>query len=93
MSFRRLVVSCRVNQSGLTKQSQRQENIMVLLDLLNNHDFYSRLYSLQLLSAISSARLERTQECILSSPLGTSRLVAILDDPRDAVRSGAFRNI
>jgi predicted nucleic acid-binding Zn-ribbon protein len=33
------------------------------------------------------ARPERTQECILTAPLGTSRLVATLDDPRDAIRN------
>jgi intracellular protein transport protein USO1 len=45
---------------------------------------------LQLLSAISSARPERTQECILSAPLGTTRLVAALDDPRDAVQNASL---
>ncbi|KAL8835590.1 MAG: hypothetical protein Q9176_006804 [Flavoplaca citrina] len=67
--------------------TQRQENITVLLDLLESYDFYSRLYSLQLISAISTARPERTQECVGTSPVGVSRLVAILDDKREAVRS------
>ncbi|KAL8736930.1 MAG: hypothetical protein Q9181_002195 [Wetmoreana brouardii] len=67
--------------------TQRQENITVLLDLLESYDFYSRLYSLQLISAISSARPERTQECVATSPVGVSRLVAVLEDKREAVRS------
>lgn len=67
---------------------QRQENITALLDLLNAQDFFSRLYSLQLISAISTARPERTQECVYTAPLGVSRLVAILEDKREAVRSG-----
>ncbi|KAL8719083.1 MAG: hypothetical protein Q9225_003861 [Loekoesia sp. 1 TL-2023] len=67
--------------------TQRQENITVLLDLLESYDFYSRLYSLQLISAISTARPERTQECVATSPVGVSRLVAVLDDKREAVRS------
>ncbi|MCJ1405615.1 hypothetical protein MMC11_008843 [Xylographa trunciseda] len=67
--------------------TQRQENITVLLDLLDRHDFFSRLYALQLISAISSARPERTQECVYTAPLGVSRLVAILDDKREAVRT------
>lgn len=33
------------------------------------------------------ARPERTQECILIAPLGTSRLVSTLDDTRDAIRN------
>ncbi|KAI9690131.1 MAG: hypothetical protein M1822_009092 [Bathelium mastoideum] len=70
--------------------TQRQDNITILLDLLETPDFYSRLYSLQLITAICSARPERTQECILSAPLGTTRLVALLDDPRDAVRNAGL---
>jgi hypothetical protein len=42
---------------------------------------------LQIIRAVALARPERTQECILTAPLGTSRLVATLDDPRDAVRN------
>ncbi|KAI0973174.1 p115 like vesicle tethering protein [Xylaria arbuscula] len=67
--------------------TQRQENITLLLDFLETTDFYSRLYSLQLLVAILSARTERTEECISSAPLGIPRLVAVLDDGRDAIRN------
>ncbi|KAG7101717.1 Intracellular protein transport protein USO1 like [Verticillium longisporum] len=42
--------------------TQRQDNITLLLDFLEEADFYSRLYSLQLLTAILSARAERTEE-------------------------------
>lgn len=70
--------------------TQRQDNITILLDLLESHDFYSRLYSLQLIQAISSARPERTQECVLTAPLGTTRLVATLDDSRDAIRNAGL---
>ena len=67
--------------------TQRQDNITILLDLLETTDFYSRLYSLQLLNAILAARAERTEECIFTAPLGISRLVAVLDDSREAVRN------
>jgi len=67
--------------------SQRQDNITLLVDLLAKPDFYSRLYALQLIRAVASARPERTQECILAAPAGIENLVAILDDPRDAVRT------
>ncbi|KHN99274.1 Vesicle tethering protein p115-like protein [Metarhizium album ARSEF 1941] len=67
--------------------TQRQENITLLLDFVESKDFYSRLYSLQLLAAILSARTERTEECIFTAPLGISRLVATLDDQREAVRN------
>lgn len=45
---------------------------------------------MQLLSAICAARPERLQECVLSAPLGTSRLVGVLDDGRDAVRNAGL---
>ncbi|OTA31297.1 hypothetical protein BTJ68_10080 [Hortaea werneckii EXF-2000] len=74
--------------------SMRQDNILLLLSLLDPTspyaDYYSRLYSVQLLTAICSARPERLQECILSAPLGVSRLVGILDDARDAVRNAGL---
>jgi hypothetical protein len=70
--------------------TQRQENITLLLDFLDTNDFYSRLYSLQLLSAILSARTERTEECVFNARLGISRLVGILDDRRDAIRNEAI---
>ncbi|KAF4630488.1 hypothetical protein G7Y89_g7650 [Cudoniella acicularis] len=70
--------------------TQRQDNITLLLDFLDTNDFYSRLYSLQLLSAILASRTERTEECIFTAPLGISRLVAVLDDRREAVRNEAL---
>ncbi|KAI0518487.1 p115 like vesicle tethering protein [Xylaria bambusicola] len=70
--------------------TQRQENITLLLDFLETTDFYSRLYSLQLLVAILAARTERTEECISLAPLGIPRLVAVLDDRRDAIRNEAL---
>jgi hypothetical protein len=70
--------------------TQRQENISSLLRLLVTSDFYSRLYALQLLNAILSARAERTEECILSAPLGISTLVGLLDERREALRDEAI---
>ncbi|KAL0637349.1 Vesicle-mediated ER to Golgi transport protein [Maublancomyces gigas] len=67
--------------------TQKQENITVLIDLLQDNDFYIRLYTLQLLVAILNNRPSRTQECVLTAPLGISRLVSTLDDKRDAIRN------
>ena len=50
--------------------TQRQDNITLLLDFIDTNDFYSRLYSLQLLSAILASRTERTEECIIYSAIG-----------------------
>ncbi|KAL4934175.1 putative intracellular protein transport protein (UsoA) [Aspergillus undulatus] len=73
--------------------TQRQDNITALLDLLDTRDFYSRLYSLQLMFQISSGRPERTQECILTAPLGIPRLVSALGDTREPVRNGTHQTV
>jgi len=67
---------------------QKQNNISLLIDLLEKTDFYARLYTLQLLAAITENRPERTRECIFTAPLGITRLVSILDDNRDIIRNG-----
>jgi len=71
--------------------TQRHENISMLLGFLapDRTDFYSRLYSLQLLAAILEARTERTEECIISTNEGIPRIVAALEDPREAIRDEA----
>lgn len=70
--------------------TQRQDNITALLDLLELKEFYPRLYCLQLISRIAAARPERTQDSIFTAPLGVSRLAAVLDDKREAVRNEAL---
>lgn len=64
----------------------RQENITMLLDLLEKNDYHTRVNALQLLSAILSLRVERTEDCIMTATGGISKLVAILDDNRDVIR-------
>ena len=70
--------------------AQKQGNITALLDLLENHDFYLRLYPLQILSHVVTARPEWTQEAVFAAPLGVSRITAVLDDKREAVRNEAL---
>ncbi|KAK2738337.1 hypothetical protein FQN57_007097 [Myotisia sp. PD_48] len=70
--------------------TQRQDNITAVLDLLDTNEFYPRLYCLQLISLISAARPERTQECILIAPFGISRIVGVLSDSREPARNEAL---
>lgn len=70
--------------------TQKEENILVLIDILENSDFYVRLYTLQLLGAVLSNRPARTQQCVFAAPLGISRFVMMLDDFREAVQNGAY---
>ncbi|KAL7270968.1 Vesicle-mediated ER to Golgi transport protein [Rhizina undulata] len=67
--------------------TQKQENITILIELLEETDFFIRLYTLQLLVAVLNNRPSRTQECVFTAPLGISRLVSTLDDKRDAIRN------
>lgn len=75
---------------GADGKRKKQDNITILLDLLEDGDFYIRLYALQLLAAISNNRPARTQECVYTAPLGVNRLVDILEDKREAIRNGMF---
>ena len=68
----------------------KQDNITALLDLLENHELYPRLYCLQILGHVADARPETTQEAVFAAPLGVSRIVAILDDKREMVRNEAL---
>lgn len=70
--------------------TQRQDNITALLDLLESGEFYLRLYGLQILSHVSTLRAQRTQEAVFAAPLGVSRITAVLDDKREAVRNEAL---
>ncbi|KAK7203355.1 p115 like vesicle tethering protein [Myxozyma melibiosi] len=69
--------------------TQREENISLLIDILENPDFYVRLYTLQLLAAILTNRPERTKQCVFAAPLGISRFVSTLDDHREAIQNEA----
>jgi chromosome segregation ATPase len=69
--------------------TQCDENIAVIVSLLENKDFYVRLYTLQLLEALVSMRATKTKDLLLNCPLGISSLVQVLDDVHDPVRNEA----
>jgi hypothetical protein len=56
--------------------------------VLEEFDFYVRYNTIKLLSTLLSNRSKRIQECILTNPMGISRLVDMLDDKRDIIRNG-----
>lgn len=71
--------------------TQNEENINVLLELLSSaSDFYVKLYSLQLLSAVISARPRRAQDVVFQAPLGISTVISVLDESREAIRNEAL---
>ncbi|KAI7897457.1 p115 like vesicle tethering protein [Cokeromyces recurvatus] len=62
-------------------------NVTILLDILEEFDFYVRYNTIKLLSTLLSNRSKRIQECILTNPMGISLLVDMLDDKRDIIRN------
>lgn len=70
--------------------TQNEEIVFNVIDLVKSSDFYIKLYSLQLLSALITNRRSRTQECVLAAPLGISVLVSAIDDLQEAVRNEAI---
>ena len=60
----------------------------VLLDMLEEYDFYVRFHVVSLLATLVLSNTDRLQECILTSPMGMSRLMALLDDRREIIRNG-----
>jgi hypothetical protein len=65
----------------------------VLLDILEEYDFYVRFHVLSLLSTLVLNNTSRLQECILTSPVGMSRLMALLDDRREIIRNGNYPTV
>ncbi|KAI9227192.1 MAG: hypothetical protein DHS80DRAFT_617, partial [Piptocephalis tieghemiana] len=61
--------------------------IMSLLTGLEEFDFYVRFNTLELLSTLLHHRLAPLQAQVLTSGVGCSRLVDLLDDRREAIRN------
>ncbi|PHZ11501.1 uncharacterized protein RHIMIDRAFT_238935 [Rhizopus microsporus ATCC 52813] len=66
---------------------EESRNVTILLDILEEFDFYVRYNTIKLLSTLLSNRSKRIQECVLTNPMGISRLVDLLDDKRDIIRN------
>ncbi|RIA90587.1 General vesicular transport factor p115 [Glomus cerebriforme] len=66
---------------------KNSSNINLFLDILQEYDFYVRFHDIQLLSILLSIRPDHVQECILSAPMGISRLMDLLDDRREIIRN------
>ncbi|KAJ3317466.1 Vesicle-mediated ER to Golgi transport protein [Blyttiomyces sp. JEL0837] len=62
-------------------------NVTDLLEILEEFEFYVRFNTIQLLSTIMENMGDRLQECILTSPMGISRLMDLLDDRREIIRN------
>lgn len=66
---------------------QRPENTNILLDIVDDPGFYTKLFAIQILACILECRAQQLQECVMNSPTGTSALVGILDEKREQLRN------
>jgi hypothetical protein len=64
-------------------------NVALLLDILSEVDFYVRFNTIQLLNTLFANVGAGLHEGILTSPLGISRLIDLLDDRREIIRNGS----
>jgi len=61
--------------------------VTTLLQALEGNDFYVRYFTIQLLNALMNNKPNQLQTCILTSPMGVSRLIDLLDDKREIIRN------
>eukprot|EP00126_Sphaerothecum_destruens_P013143 Sdes_comp22488_c0_seq1m20936 len=66
---------------------KNSDNVSLLLNMLEEFDFYVRFPCIQLLTLLSTNRPSKLQECILASPLGVVRLMDLLSDTREIIRN------
>ncbi len=69
---------------------KRKENVQLVLDLLPEFDFKIRFPSIKLLHALLKNKLRECQDCILTHPMGISRMMDLLLDPREVIRNDAL---
>ncbi|XP_063386837.1 general vesicular transport factor p115 [Cydia fagiglandana] len=62
-------------------------NIQLVLDLLDEFDFRVRLSAVQLLTSLLTNRPKDIQEIILVKPMGVSKMMDLLGDPREVIRN------
>ncbi|RKO99813.1 hypothetical protein CXG81DRAFT_6869, partial [Caulochytrium protostelioides] len=64
-----------------------QDHVSLVLELLVDTDFYVRFAVLQLLTTLCQNQPTQLQSAVLTSPLGISRLLDLIDDQREIVRN------
>lgn len=96
-----LHVLCDVNEesSPQSKELSFKNTDVVLADekaanklfaLLGDHSFYLRLSALQFLITLLQHRRQVVQAYFLTAPVGPTTVIAVLDEKREIIRTGAF---
>ncbi|KAJ3376765.1 Vesicle-mediated ER to Golgi transport protein, partial [Lobulomyces angularis] len=63
------------------------KNVTLLLDILEEQDFYVRFHTVEILQTLLLNMGSKLQDTVMTSPLGISRLIDLLDDHREIVRN------
>ena len=66
---------------------KESDNITLLLDILAEVDFYVRFNSIAFLTTLLQTATQKLQDAILTSQLGISRLIDLLNDHREIIRN------
>ncbi len=61
-----------------------------MLDRLEEEDFHVRYNAIEFLKVLLKNKKKQLQDCILTSPMGVSRLMDLLGDGHEAIRNGTF---
>ncbi|KAI2804951.1 Vesicle-mediated ER to Golgi transport protein [Blomia tropicalis] len=69
---------------------KRKENVQLILDLLPEFDFKIRYPTIKLIQGLLRNKLRDCQDCILTHPMGISRMMDLLIDPREVIRNDAL---
>lgn len=78
-------------KTRLTLTLTLQDNVLLLLSLLSELEFYVRFNTVKLLTALLHNRAARLQECILNEPTAIYGLVDLLVDTREIIRNEVYR--
>lgn len=69
---------------------KRKENVQLIIDLLPEFDFKIRWPTIKFLYGLLRNKLRECQDCILTHPMGISRMMDLLLDPREVIRNDAL---
>lgn len=62
-------------------------NVSLLLEILGETDFHIRYTSIEFMKILLRNKRKALQDCILTSPMGVSRLMDLVSDHREVVRN------
>jgi hypothetical protein len=65
-------------------------NVSLVLAVLAEQDFYVRYNAIEFVKILLRNRRKQLQDCILTSPMGVSRLMDLLEDHREVIRNGIY---